>query len=225
MSKGLKSPGYTQINRRSKKVKIDIRRQVSKGGISIVVDSTWLKVYGEGEWKVGKHGASKRRTRRKLHAAVNPDTLEIVSVELTENSEGDGCQVDRLLKEIIEEAEEFIGDGLYDTYRVLKRLSEGKIKGIIPSRENALLRKGSIWEPRNRSINEINKMGRKKRKKKERYHRRSQAEVAIYRYKTIMGRVLQSRKIEYEKTEIKVKCKILNRKTEIGMPISYKVAA
>ncbi|KAF1004602.1 MAG: hypothetical protein E5299_02359 [Burkholderia gladioli] len=34
--------------------------------IHLVVDSTGLKVYGEGEWKVRQHGYSKWRTWRKV---------------------------------------------------------------------------------------------------------------------------------------------------------------
>ncbi|KAF1010945.1 MAG: hypothetical protein E5299_01529 [Burkholderia gladioli] len=34
--------------------------------IHLVVDSTGLKVYGEGEWKVRQHGYSQRRTWRKV---------------------------------------------------------------------------------------------------------------------------------------------------------------
>ncbi len=37
-------------------------RQPSKGRITdLVIDSTGLKVFGEGEWKGRKHGAEKRR--------------------------------------------------------------------------------------------------------------------------------------------------------------------
>ncbi len=32
-----------------------------KKGIHLIVNSTGIKVYGEGEWKVKKHGASKHR--------------------------------------------------------------------------------------------------------------------------------------------------------------------
>jgi len=38
------------------------------------VDSTGLKIYGEGEWKTRKHGVSKRRTWRKLHLGVDEKT-------------------------------------------------------------------------------------------------------------------------------------------------------
>ncbi|MFB2868758.1 transposase [Aeromonas veronii] len=54
-------------------------RQPCKGHITdLVIDSTGLKVFGEGEWKVRKHGAEKRRVWRKLHLAVDPATHKIV---------------------------------------------------------------------------------------------------------------------------------------------------
>ena len=55
----------------------------------IVVDSTGLKVYGEGEWKVRQHGYSKRRTWRKLHLSVDENTHELQALVLTEASVDD----------------------------------------------------------------------------------------------------------------------------------------
>lgn len=46
-------------------ISLDVRRHT--GAIDVVADSTGLKVFGEGEWKMRKHGKSKRRTWRKLH--------------------------------------------------------------------------------------------------------------------------------------------------------------
>jgi hypothetical protein len=54
-----------------------------------VFDSTGLKVYGEGKWKVRKHGISKRRTWRKLHVNVDEKTGLIHAQVLTENGTGD----------------------------------------------------------------------------------------------------------------------------------------
>ncbi|MDT9341850.1 transposase [Trichodesmium erythraeum 21-75] len=45
----------------------------------MVLDSTEVKVYGEGEWKTRVHGVSKRRTWRKLHLGVNEVKGEIIS--------------------------------------------------------------------------------------------------------------------------------------------------
>lgn len=56
-------PSYTQISRRSKALHKRINRLVKeKKNCHIIFDSTRLKVYGEGEWKVRTHGKSKRRT-------------------------------------------------------------------------------------------------------------------------------------------------------------------
>jgi len=54
-----------------------------KSPLHVVVDSTGLKVFGEGEWKVRQHGYSKRRTWRKLHLAIDASNQEI---ELMENN-------------------------------------------------------------------------------------------------------------------------------------------
>ncbi|HGS4466694.1 TPA: IS5 family transposase, partial [Vibrio metschnikovii] len=70
----LTSPDYTCISKRSKTVQVKYRNK-SRGAIChIAIDSTGLKVFGEGEWKVKKHGAEKRRTWRKLHLAIDVDT-------------------------------------------------------------------------------------------------------------------------------------------------------
>jgi hypothetical protein len=69
-------PDYTTLNRRAKTLKVQLPKS-EKGPIHLVLDSTGLKVYGEGEWKVRKHGYSKRRTWRKLHLAVDEATGEI----------------------------------------------------------------------------------------------------------------------------------------------------
>ena len=67
----------------------------------LVVDSTGLNVYGEGEWKVRQHGWSKRRTWRKLHIGVNEATGgEIVSQTLPPASIDDASQVDPLPNQV-----------------------------------------------------------------------------------------------------------------------------
>ncbi len=40
-------------------------------------------MFGEGEWKVRKHGAEKRRVWRKSHLAVDPVTHDIVAAEVS----------------------------------------------------------------------------------------------------------------------------------------------
>ncbi len=67
----------------------------NKGNITdIVVDSTGLKVYGEGEWKVRKHGTGKHRTWMKMHLAVDETTQQIQAVTLTTNAKYFICKKD-----------------------------------------------------------------------------------------------------------------------------------
>lgn len=58
----LHSPDYSCISKRAKTVEVKYRHP-SRGPVArLVVDSTSLKVYGEGEWKTRKYGTEKRRT-------------------------------------------------------------------------------------------------------------------------------------------------------------------
>ena len=85
----LTSPDCTCISKRSKTVQVKYRNK-SRGAIRhIAIDSTGLKVFGEGEWKVKKHGVEKRRTWRKLHLAVDVDTHETIGAEVSLVSVGD----------------------------------------------------------------------------------------------------------------------------------------
>jgi hypothetical protein len=47
----------------------------------------------------------------------------------------------------------------------------------------------------------------------------------VFRYKTIFGDRLQTRKVAHQFNEMFIKCAALNRMTLLGMPQSYKVAA
>lgn len=83
MGLALTIPDHSHLSRRAKTLKVVIARRVSHEPLHVVIDSTGLKVYGEGEWKVRQHGYSKRRTWRKVHLAVDTATLDIIGVEVT----------------------------------------------------------------------------------------------------------------------------------------------
>jgi IS5 family transposase len=216
-------PSYTQFNRRTKRMNIDLKG--SNGAIHIAVDSTGLKVYGEGEWKVRKYGWCKHRTWRKLHIAVNTETLAIEAVSLTGNNADDASQVRPLLNAIKGKVLSFSGDGGYDKKKSREQLATSGIKQIIPPQENAIVK--DEHEPyaleRNATIERIKQTDRQTWKRENGYHKRSLAEVSMYRYKTIFTGTLQSRKIEYEKQEVAFKCKLLNRMINLARPKSYKV--
>jgi hypothetical protein len=86
--KDLVVPSYSQINRRAADLGIQSFDIPPSGPLHIAIDSTGVKIYGEGEWKVRKHGYSKRRTWRKLHLGVDPKTGFIHAHTLTYSHSG-----------------------------------------------------------------------------------------------------------------------------------------
>jgi hypothetical protein len=215
-------PDYTSLAKRAAKlgVVLDVRKH--KGAIDVVVDSTGLKVFGEGEWKMRAHGKSKRRTWRKLHLSVNPATHEIEAETLTENSCDDAGQVDALLDQTPGKIDEFFGDGAYDKWKVYETLDTRKIKVIVPPQRNAKIKRhgNSSGRPlsRDTAIREIRRCGRRRWKQRVGYHLRSLAETAMYRMKCCFGDHLKNRLLDNQQTESRLRCKILNKFTHLGLP-------
>ena len=215
-------PDFTSLAKRAAKLEIALDVADRQGPIDVVVDSTGLKVFGEGEWKTRKHGVSKRRTWRKLHLAVNPDTQEIEAEVLTENCGHDADQVEELLEQIDSPIDSFAGDGAYDQWKVYETLGADEIEPIIPPRRNAKIKQhGNSSQPpleRDEAIREIRRVGRKRWKEDVGYHRRSLAETAMYRMKCCFGGNVKNRILENQQAEARLRCKILNRFTHLGLP-------
>ena len=57
-------PNYSTLCRRQSRLSLDLGVRPAEGPRHVLVDSTGLKVFGEGEWKVRQHGVGKRRTCR-----------------------------------------------------------------------------------------------------------------------------------------------------------------
>jgi IS5 family transposase len=227
MSLDLYVPSYTQINRRANVLQIAPYKIPSGEPIHIAIDSTGVKIFGEGEWKVRKHGYSKRRTWRKLHLGVDPASGFIHAYTLTDNKKDDSSQVDPLLNQIETTITEVSADGAYDMDKCWKALAGRKIKGIIPPRENAVYwtdKKGKLLKHRRNDIlKQIDKHGMAEWKKRSGYHKRSLSETSMFRYKTIHGPRLYSRKTQTQNTEVALKIKSLNIMTATGMPVSVKI--
>ena len=225
MQVNLEVPDYSTLSRRAGKLNISLGNFKDNGNIDIVVDSTGLKVYGEGEWKVRKYGWSKHRTWRKLHIGIDGVTQEIIAEELTENNIDDADVIEDVLN-VSDNIDSFTGDGAYDKKKVRKILTKKKIKQKIPPQRNAVISKEADYDlqSRDKAIKRIKSIGIEKWKQEVGYHRRSLVEVAMFRYKTIIGDKILSRKFVNEKVEVRLGCAILNKMTALGMPVSIKVA-
>lgn len=223
MGAGVAIPDYTCLQKRAAGLGVAIDVEAARRGpIDVVVDSTGLKVYGEGEWKVREHGVGKRRTWRKLHLAVDPDTHTIVARSLTDNSEHDADQVEPLLDQAGDGVRTFYGDGAYDQWKVYDALDERGVNAIIPPRKNAKIKRhGNSSEdplPRDECVRQIRRDGRKAWKESIGYHRRSLAETAMHRVKRSFGDTLKNRTIENQQAEAALRCKLLNLFVTLGMP-------
>jgi hypothetical protein len=83
MNVPLRCPDYTSVSKRAKSVNVSFKTSTRGEIAHLVIDSTGLKVFGEGEWKVRKHGKERRRIWRKLHLAVDSNTHEIICADLS----------------------------------------------------------------------------------------------------------------------------------------------
>lgn len=224
MNANILIPHHTSLVKRAAKMKIASKVPATKGPIDIVVDSTGLKVFGEGEWKTRQHGVDKRRTWRKLHLAVDPKTHEIVAQLLTGNDTHDGDAVEPLLNQIESDVQTFYGDVAYDQMKVYGTLKENDIWSIIPPRKNARIQQhgNSSEEPieRDECLRQIRRDGKAAWKESIGYHKRSLAETAMSRMKSAFGDRLKNRSPPNQIVEAALRCKLLNSFVTLGMPLS-----
>src|SRR5882724_8322080 len=134
-------PHYSTLARRSETVPIDLGSAAATGPRVLLLDSTGLKVFGEGEWKVRKHGYSKRRTWRKLHLAIDARTQEIVACTTTDNGTSDASQVGPLLVEVSGEISHLKADGAFDQESVYEAARARGAVPVIPPRRGAKIRR------------------------------------------------------------------------------------
>jgi transposase len=221
-------PDHTAFSRRSAGLTVGKTVRPATGLVNVVIDSTGLKVFGTGEWQREKHGGKGHRTWRKLHLAVDPDTGEIAASELTTTEDGDASQVGPLLDEISGPIASVTADGAYDGEPVYRIIAERDPAAavIIPPRSTAVPSDNAETAPtqRDRHLQMIQERGRRGWQKAVNYGLRSLGEVAMMRYKTVIGRRLHARTLPAQKTEAAAGCKILNIMTHLGMPVSQRIA-
>lgn len=221
-------PDYTTLSRRGATIAVQLPKE-PKGRVTAILDSTGLKVYGEGEWKVRKHGYSKHREWMKAHVSIDDDG-EIRAIMLTDNSVDDAQAGDDLLQQQKEDhIAEVAGDGAYDKkkfYAACQRQQVGHI--LIPPRQDAHIwvhgnRKG-VKHPRDENLRAIRRSTRAKWKQTCGYHKRSRVESTMFRQKTIFGEKLFSRTVENQQTEVMLMGKALNMMLYNGMPDSFAIS-
>lgn len=221
MGLDLPVPDHTHLSRRVRALTVQIERCERSGPIHVVADSTGLKVFGEGEWKVRQHGAGKRRTWLKVHLAVDADIRDVIGVEVTTTAWTDGELFGGLIEQVEGAIEQIDADGAYDTREAYDIAAQREARLVVPPRDNAV-----AWEPthpRTHALADIAQKGEAQWKRDTGYHRRSLAENAMYRLKQLFGDSLASRQFEAQVNEVHARIAAMNRMTYLGMPKSVRV--
>ncbi|KAF1016698.1 MAG: IS5 family transposase [Burkholderia sp.] len=221
-------PHYTTLCRREKTLDLELPILRDNEPIHLDVDSTGLKVYGEGEWKVRQHGYSKRRTWRKVHLALNVNTGQVHAALMTNQNVADGDALAKLLDQIPREEQIDVidRDGAYDTKPCHAAIAARSAIPSIPPRAGAAHlpadMPGAAW--RNGAVDAIARDGHREWKQDSGYHRRSLAENAVYRFKTLTVNCLWALHIDTQATEVAVRVGVLNRMADLARPQSVGIA-
>jgi hypothetical protein len=217
----LPAPHYSTLSRRARQLELSLTAPQKIR--HLVIDSTGLKLYGEGEWKVRTHGKDKRRTWRKLHISMDAATHQVTAALITDKDLLDRNALPELLEQTEGRIERVCGDGAYDFEQCYRAIKKREARALIPPRSDAVIRGKSPFEQRDENLRGIQKLGRKGWKVESTYHRRSLVECAFFRLKTIFSDKLRARKMQTQAAEATLRCLALNRMTRLGMPDSYPI--
>jgi hypothetical protein len=218
----LPTPHYSTLSRRAAALTVKLPR-LTKGALHLAIDSTGMKVYGEGEWQMRTHGKVKRRTWRKLHLCIDHHTHEVVSLSMTNQDVLDCREVSSLLKAVKREVKEVLGDGAYDFQVCYAAILERGAWAVIPPKKGAQVRGKPEFRDRDTAVQRSREVGKEQWKKESGYHRRSLVETAMMRVKTLFSDKLKAREWKRQETELRIRCAALNRMTKLGMPQSCAV--
>jgi len=190
--------------------------------IELVLDSTGLKIFGEGEWLQNKHKTkAKRKSWCKLHLGLDITTGDIVCSDLTKDNVGDPTALPELLNQIDAPVSRFLADGAYagdpTSDLLVDRFGEA-IEIVIPPSITAVLSLDAARDPtpRDKHIAEIRDKGRLAWQVSSGYNHRSRGEAQMGCWKMVIGPKLKARNFPNQKTEARIGTNILNKINGLG---------
>jgi len=226
----IRTPDYSTLCRRAKDLKVSLGIQRAEAAKHILVDSTGVQVLGEGEWKRLKHGESRCQVWKKLHIALDADSLDIVALAVTDSVRLDGNYLPGLIKQIDGPIKQITGDGAYDKQNCYECAHELGAKPVFPPQHNAAVQRNKVKKnpaliPRDELIIRLNSAADKEEalrawKKENNYHRRSLVETNMSRLNAIFGDQMGARTPENQFTDLAIRCRIINTMNKLGLPKS-----
>ena len=219
----LTAPDHTTLSRRGQHLALALRRARPGTSLHLIVDSTGLSIVGEGEWAAATHGGRGRRGWRKLHLGVDGSRV-IVACALTEPTADDAITGISLVDEVDGHLTRVTADPAYDTLAFYGAAGARGARVVVPPTKTASLsRRGARSGARDRTIRRVKALGRRRWKKASGYHQQARVENAFFRYKSIVGDCLRARSSSGQRREAVLACNVLNRMTELGRPVSYRI--
>ena len=216
-------PDFSTLSRSQKTLSVNIPHRGSQGRLHLLIDSTGIKVEGEGEWNARKHGGTKRHVWRKIHIGIDEKTLEIRVVKFTTSGVGDAPMLPELLNQIPPDQEiaSVTAGGAYDTRKCHDAIAERCAAAVVPPRKNAkpwkAVTAGAV--ARNEALRASKYLGRALWRRWTGYHRRSRAETKMYCVK-LLGQCLMARDFDRQVAEFQVSVAVLNGYTVLGVPVT-----
>jgi transposase len=219
-------PNFSTLSRRQKTLAVNILYRGSKGPLHLLIDSTGIKVEGEGEWHARKHGGPKRRVWRKIHLGIAEETLEVRAVEITGSHIGDAPVLPDLLSQIPADQEivSVTADGAYDTRKCHDAIADRGAHAVIPPRKNAKPWKTVTAgaDARNEALRASKYFGRALWRRCSGYQRRSRVEAKMHCVK-LLGQRLMARDFDRKVAELHVRIAVPNGYTALGIPVTEAV--
>lgn len=214
-------PDFSTLSRRLQTVRIPYRttRLSRSDNLVVLLDSTGVKVAGEGSWKIRMHGKAHATKWRKLHIATNEANGEVLSLTVTDAPIQDGSQVPELLAAIPDPIATVIADGAYDTRPCRAAIQERGATALIPPNKRGKIHpQDSVLQERNAMLQYIHHTSRQHWKQSSGYHQRSSIEATMWRYKASFSDRLSTRTDKSQESQLKLRTHILNRWLQLGMP-------
>lgn len=215
----LRVPCYTQVCRRMKRLLLPQELLAKRNITDIVLDTTGLKVYGEGEWRAEKYGGQKRW--KKLHLALDPVSGKLLLAEVTDEYVHDTTYLETALKRGNRRKGRVLIDGIADSRRSYDLARRYNKTLLTPPKRGAVLRKEEELQGRNDAIRIIrglgnDKMARSIWSKLVGYNRRTVAESMMSRWKRLYGGSLKSHCDQRKKIEVQLKAEMINQMIDMA---------
>ena len=209
-----KIPSYTQVCRRMRSIQLPEEFMDKKQITDLVLDTTGLKAYGEGEWCAKRYGGKSKWI--KLHIGIDQKSGKVILAKVTQEHVHDTAYLEEALRRCNRKRGKVLFDGIADSKRCYEICRRHNKKLLTPPSRAAVLRRDPEYRLRNEALRLIKGLGgdelaRSIWSKLTGYSRRNEIESLIARWKRLLGERVKSKTLDRIEKEAILKAIILNQ--------------